>query len=317
MKLQTQIPFQKQDKNRLIDYHSNVFLLGSCFAEHIGEKLQYHKLRSFCNPFGILFHPLAIRNLISNSASEKVFSEQDIFFQNEQWSSFQAHSKLNSITKEDILENLNEQSQLTFKYLKESSHIIFTFGTAWVYRYLKSNEVVANCHKVPQKEFSKELLTVEQIVGFLIETIDLIRNHNPKCAIIMTVSPVRHLKDGFVENTRSKAHLISAIHQVLENNDNCFYFPSYELVMDELRDYRFYNEDLLHPNSAAINYVWEKFQEVWFTDESIAFSKKIDAVQKSLEHKPFNSETVAYKVFLEKLEKEKNTIKASFPHISF
>ena len=317
MKLQTQIPFQKQDKNQLIDYHSNVFLLGSCFAEHIGEKLQYHKLKSLCNPFGILFHPLAIRNVIFNSASEKVFSGEDIFFQNEQWSSFEAHSKLNSIDKREILDNLNEQSQLTFKYLKESSHIIITLGTAWVYRYLKSNAVVANCHKVPQKEFSKELLTVEHLVGLLKEILDLIRNHNPKCAIIMTVSPVRHLKDGFVENTRSKAHLISAIHQVLENSENCFYFPSYELIMDELRDYRFYNEDMLHPNAVAINYVWEKFQEVWFTDEAVSFSKRIDAVQKSLVHKPFNSETVAHKVFLEKLEKEKNTIKASFPHISF
>lgn len=317
MKLQTQIPFKKQHSKNLISYESDILLLGSCFAEHIGEKLQYHKLKNLSNPFGILFHPFGIKNLIFNSVNERVFSEEDIFFHNEQWSSFHVHSRLNSINKEDLLKNLNKQSQLTFKYLKESSHIIITFGTAWVYRHLKSNEIVANCHKVPQKEFTKELLTVEQIVNFLKDTIDLIRKQNPSCNFIFTVSPVRHLKDGFVENTLSKAHLITAIHKILENKGNCFYFPSFEILMDELRDYRFYNEDMLHPNPVAINYVWEKFQQVWFTDDAVSFSKRIDAVQKSLEHKPFNPKTDAHKTFLETLEKEKNNIKASFPHISF
>ena len=316
MKLQTHIPFQKQSDN-LISYHSDVLLLGSCFAEHIGEKLHYHKLKSLCNPFGILFHPKAIETLIGSSVEGTKYSEEGVFFHQEQWHSFDAHSKLSSSSKEALLERLNVLREQTFKQIKKATHVIVTLGTAWVYRFLKSDSIVANCHKVPQQEFSKELLSVEEISESLSRIIGLITTTNPNCTIIFTVSPVRHLKDGFVENTRSKAHLISAIHKTLEIHTACFYFPSYELMMDELRDYRFYNEDMLHPNPVAVNYIWDKFQQVWFTDEARAFSKRIDAVQKSLEHKPFNPQSKSHQDFLRKLDLEKSDILAQFPHITF
>lgn len=317
MKLQTQIPLKKQYSNNLINYESDILLLGSCFAEHIGEKLKYYKLKNLSNPFGILFHPLAIKNLLSHAINKREFSEADIFFHNEQWHCFDTHSDMDSASKEVLIQTLNQQRRLLFEQLQKSTHVILTLGTAWVYRFLKTDKVVANCHKVSQKEFSKELFSVIEVVEILLETTSLIKKINPKCKILFTVSPVRHLKDGFVENTRSKAHLIAAIHQVLEIEGECFYFPSYELVIDELRDYRFYNEDMLHPNPIAINYIWQKFQEVWFTEDAISFSKRIETVQKSLNHKPFNPESEAHKIFLENLVYEKNQIKALFPHISF
>lgn len=316
MKLQTQIPLQKQS-NHLISYESDVLLLGSCFAEHIGEKLQYHKLKSLCNPFGILFHSKAIENLVVNSVQEHNYSKETVFFHSGQWHSFDAHSKLSSDHQDELLKQLNELSKLTFRQIKKSTHVMVTLGTAWVYRFLKTKALVANCHKVPQQEFSKELLSIQEISESLSRIIDSIKLNNPDSTLIFTVSPVRHLKDGFVENSRSKAHLIAAVHKVVEAYNNCFYFPSYELVMDELRDYRFYNEDMLHPNPVAINYIWEKFQEVWFTNEALSFSKRIDAIQKSLEHKPFHPKSSAHQDFLKRLEQEKEAIMALFPHISF
>lgn len=318
MKLQTPLPFQKQKDALLIDYNSSILLLGSCFAEHIGEKLQYHKLQSLCNPFGILFHPLAIRNLVFNAVNKNKFSEADIFFHNEQWHSFDAHSRLDSPNKKKLIEILNLKNEMVLEQLKQSTHLILTLGTAWVYRFLKTTKVVANCHKVPQKEFDKKLLSVNEIIKSLEETISMVTGINPNCKILFTVSPVRHLKDGFVENSRSKAHLVTAIHQILETRDTgCFYFPSYEIMMDELRDYRFYNEDMLHPNPMAINYIWDQFQNVWFTEEALSLSKRIEAVQKGMNHKSFNPKSAAHKTFLRKLEQEKKAITAAFPYITF
>lgn len=322
MKLLTQIPFHKQENNLLINYNSSILLLGSCFAEHIGEKLEYYKLKNLSNPFGILFHPLAIKNLVFNAINKKEFSKAHIFLQNEQWHCFDAHSRLDSTSKELLIETLNQQNKLVLDQLETSTHLIITLGTAWVYRFLKTNEVVANCHKVAQKEFSKELLSVTEIIEILSEIYSMVKGINPICKIIFTISPVRHLKDGFIENTRSKAHLIAAVHQFINlqseiGSQQLFYFPSYEIIMDELRDYRFYNEDLLHPNPIAVNYIWQKFQETWFSEEAISFSKRIEAVQKSLNHKPFNAESKAHKIFLENLDQEKTQIKAFFPHISF
>ena len=259
MKLQTTITLQAQQHNQ-IDYDSSIFLLGSCFVENIGHKLDYFKFQNLQNPFGILFQPIAIEKLITNAVNEKEYTEGDIFFHNEQWHSFDAHSKLSQASNQDFIADLNKQINLTAKQLNNSSHIIITLGTAWVYRHINTDALVANCHKVPQKKFLKELLTVNEITESLQSIVELIRSVNKKASILFTVSPVRHLKDGFVENTQSKAHLIAGIHQVVEPRHHLHYFPSYEIMMDELRDYRFYAEDMIHPNQTAINYIWEKFK---------------------------------------------------------
>lgn len=314
MKLQTKIPLVKQSKNQ-IDYNSNVLLFGSCFSENIGKKLDYFKFQNLQNPFGILFHPKAIETLISNAIKNKAYSEEDVFLNNGQWHCFDAHSKLSNTSKEDLIFYLNSEIKLTSEAIQNSTHIIITLGTAWVYRDIKTDSIVANCHKVPQKQFSKELLSVQEITNSLKNILSLIKSINNDASVVFTVSPIRHTKDGFVENTQSKAHLITAIHQVINNKS--FYFPSFEIMMDELRDYRFYNEDMIHPNQVAINYIWDKFKTVWVSDESLKTMKDVDVVQKGLQHKSFNPKSQVHQQFLQNLEAKINTLKSQFLHIEF
>lgn len=314
MKLQTQIPLEKQSKN-LIDYHSNLLLLGSCFVENIGKKLDYFKFQNLQNPFGILFHPKAIETIIAGAIEKRQYSEKDIFFYNEQWHSFDAHSKLSNPSKETILLNLNSQLGLTNQKIHKASHVIITLGTAWVYRFFTSKNIVANCHKVPQKQFSKELLSVEEIIQSLENMVCLMKKVNPELAIIFTVSPVRHFKDGYIENTQSKSHLITAIHSILK--DNIHYFPSYEIMMDELRDYRFYAEDMIHPNNLAIEYIWNKFKEVWISEDSNKIMDEVDIIQKGQQHKPFNPNSESHLAFLKNLEISKQQLELKLPFIKF
>lgn len=319
MKLQTQIPLQKETKNP-INYQSKMVLLGSCFSENIGEKFDYFKFQHLQNPFGIFFHPKAIEKFIQQVVSKKVFTENDVFFENERWHSFDAHSSLSSQNKETLLSNLNSRIEHTHEALKNTTHLIITFGTAWVYRFLETDEIVANCHKIPQRRFQKELLSVNDISEIIIKITTLLKTINPSITLIFTVSPVRHLKDGFVENTQSKSHLIAGIHQAMQQSSSEIsmnYFPSYEIMMDELRDYRFYAEDMIHPNQTAINYIWEKFINACFTEDSVAIMNEIEAIQKGLLHKPFNEKSVQHQVFLENLAKKKEQLQQQFPFIQF
>ena len=279
MIFQTHIPLKKQ-KHHLINYNSKLLLLGSCFSENIGNKLSYYKFQTQQNPFGILFHPKAIETFITKVINEEKYTESDVFFHNERWHCFDAHSVVSSTSKEELLNTLNTNINSTYQHLKNTSHIIITLGTAWVYREIATDTLVANCHKIPQKKFLKELLTVEEVSESLEAINSLIKSINPETTIIYTVSPVRHIKDGFIENQRSKAHLLSAIHQVVESRNNTHYFSSYEIMMDELRDYRFYAEDMIHPNQTAIDYIWEKFSEVWFSEQAIETTKEVETIQR-------------------------------------
>ena len=315
MKLQTKIPLKRKTQN-LIDYQSKILLLGSCFSENIGDKLSYFKFQSIQNPFGILFHPKAIENLITNTSNKKVYSSDDLIYQNEIWHSFDAHSSLSSASENELLNKLNVAISLTNKKIKEASHIIITLGTSWVYRYIETDTIVANCHKIPQKKFLKELLSVSEISESLARSISLIKSLNSDAAVIFTVSPVRHLKDGFIENTQSKSHLIAAIH-TLVNEQDVSYFPSYEIMMDELRDYRFYAEDMIHPNKTAINYIWRKFIDTWFSEETKSIMKEIDEIQKGLLHRPFHEDSKLHQQFLLKLEQKKSSLQERLPFINF
>jgi len=316
MNLQTNITFKPQEFNQ-IDYNSKMLLLGSCFSENIGEKFDYFKFIKLQNPFGILFHPLAIETFVTNAINEKEYTKDDIFFHNEQWHCFDAHSRLSYTSEDLILQNLNEHTKQTSHFLKEASHIIITLGTAWAYRYIETDTYVANCHKIPQKRFLKELLSIEQISEALDAIMSLVKSINPKAAFIFTVSPVRHTKDGFVENTRSKSHLISAIHNIVEPRKHIYYFPSYEIVMDDLRDYRFYNEDMLHPNKTAINYIWQCFQKSWISEDTQKMMKAVDEIQKGITHRPFNPKSEAHLAFLQQLEQKKTLVNSRFSHITF
>jgi hypothetical protein len=277
--------------------------LGSCFAENISSKLDYYKFQSYCNPFGIIFNPVSIERLINRVVSNTYFKEEDVFFYNENWHCYELHSQLSNPDKEDFLFSINELIDRTRQKIAQASQIIITYGTAWVYRLLESQEIVANCHKMPQKEFDKELLSIPLIELSISNTIAMIRSINPSVNFIFTISPVRHIKDGFVENQLSKSHLFTALHAVLIDKDtNLNYFPSYEIMMDELRDYRFYTEDMLHPNQVAINYIWERFVEANVSLRSKETMMEVDSIQKSLQHRSFNSGSDSHQKFEAKLK---------------
>ena len=314
MKLQTQIPLKKAENQ--IDYNSQLVVLGSCFANNIGDKLAYYKFRALQNPFGVLFHPLAIENLISRAIQEESYTGEEVFFLNERWQCYDAHSDLSSVAIEDLLGSLNSGLSKTKLYINKASHIFITLGTAWTYQLKESGKEVANCHKVPQLAFKKELLSIEKIVQSLEAIIHQIQTINTKTQIVFTVSPVRHLKDGFLENQLSKAHLISAVHQIIKKG-KALYFPSYELMMDELRDYRFYGNDLVHPNDLAITYIWEKFVSVWIAQEAWPTMEKVAAVQSGLNHRPFNPESLKHQEFLKALDQKITYLQKKYPYMKF
>ncbi len=312
MEFRTKVPITPQEPK--IGYSSKVLLLGSCFVENIGKKLDYFKFPNLLNPFGILFHPAAIHNFLKRVKSQHTFTEADIFYHNEAWHSYEAHSDLNSVEKQEILNKLNAAVQETADFLRSATHVIITPGTAWGYRLKESGEMVANCHKVPQSNFSKEITEAQNA---LFETAAIVKELNPEAQVIFTVSPVRHLKDGFVENQLSKAKLITAIQEIVASEDHCAYFPSYEIMMDELRDYRFYAEDMVHPNQVAVDYIWEKFQEAWIASEASEVMKKIDTIKKGLSHRPFNEASEAHQKFRRDLQQKIEKLEKEYPEIKF
>jgi hypothetical protein len=289
----------------------------------MSEKLDYFKLQNSCNPFGILFHPLAIEKLITFAVAQKVFTEADIFFHNERWHCYDVHSVLSNGDSTELLKDLNTIIQSMMKEISEATHVIITYGTSWVYRNKESNEIVANCHKVPQKQFEKHLLSIAVIQKSIQNTIYLIQSINPEVKIVFTISPVRHLKDGFVENQQSKAYLISALREALlqlvsvSPAGNFGLFPSYEIMMDELRDYRFYAEDMLHPNQVAIDYIWKRFKETNISETAFATMEEVETIQKSLSHKPFNPNSESHQKFEAKLKNKIATLVSQYSFMKF
>ena len=298
-----------------IDYNAKIMSIGSCFAVNMAAKLDYYKFQNSCNPFGIIFNPISIEKLIERSVNKQFFTEKDIFFHNDLWHCFEVHSELSNPNKEAFLLLLNQLIDSANQQIKASTHFQITCGTAWVYRYIESDKIVANCHKVPQKQFTKELLAIDSIEKSIIKTIDLIRAVNPEAKFVFTVSPVRHIKDGFVENTLSKAHLISAIHKVLR--EFAIYFPSYEIMMDELRDYRFYAEDMLHPNQLAIDYIWKRFKESIILKTALVVMEEVETIQKGLAHRSFNPESENHQKFVAKLQIRITKLHSEYSFIKF
>lgn len=314
MNLQTQLSFKPSQSQ--FGYEDSLLLLGSCFSENIEKKLSYHKFQSTTNPFGIIFNPIAIERLIQDAILDKTYTEEDVFELDGIWKSFYAHSTKNALSRLGAVIHLQEAQRLLREQLLKASHLILTLGTAWVYRHKSSGEIVANCHKVPQKEFSNELLSISDITSSLSKVLELIKKFNSKITIVFTVSPVRHIKDGFIENTRSKAHLLSAVHQ-LTNDSDITYFPSYELMMDELRDYRFYKSDMLHPSEQAVDYIWDKFIKVYAFAKAQHTLKEVDIIQRGLSHRPFIPDSDQHKQFIAQLKKRIATLQKKHSHINF
>jgi hypothetical protein len=316
MQLHTPIPIQKS--NNPINYNSKIVLLGSCFAENMSEKFDYFKFQSSVNPFGIIFNTISIEKLIHRAIHKIEFNENEVFFHNELWHCFEVHSQLSDFSKELVISKLNHLLHQFRIQIEEATHIIITYGTSWVYRNKTSGEIVANCHKVAQNQFDKEILSIEVTEKSIQNTIHLIQSVNSNCNFTFTVSPVRHSKDGFVENQVSKAYLISAIYSTINHQLSTInYFPSYEIMMDELRDYRFYAEDMLHPNQQAINYIWEQFFQTQIEEDNIPIMQEVCSIQRALKHKPFNPNSESHQKFLANLNEKISKMQEKIPFLQF
>ncbi|MBX2842830.1 MAG: GSCFA domain-containing protein [Flammeovirgaceae bacterium] len=280
-----------------INLHDSVLLLGSCFSENIGNKLIDHKFQTKSNPFGIIFNPVSIFNLLECALKAHNFEEEKLINTGEKWVHYDYHSSFNAQKKEVLIEHIKASLNQTNEFVRNTKYLILTFGTAYVYRLKLSKEIVANCHKMPSSLFEKELLSIDQITA----SFKSIHKLLPKdIKIILTISPVRHIKDGFTNNFMSKSTLRMACHQIEAEFPNIHYFPSYEIMMDDLRDYRFYNSDMLHPSEVAVEYIWEKFSNAFFTDETKAFIHRWEKLIKALNHRPFQKESKEYQQFLRK-----------------
>lgn len=285
-----------------IKYGQKLFLIGSCFTEEVGSKLIKNKFEVMQNPAGILFNPISIFDAIQSCVSDSTPDEQDILYHNELWHSWKHHSRFSHPAKEAMLAGIRKATAEAHEYLSKADWVMITLGSAFVYERLAANDkatysVVANCHKVPPDKFHRRLLSVEEVGKALQGIFSAVRSINATVKFILTISPVRHLREGFIDNNRSKAALIQAVHGATNNHD-VLYFPSYELVIDDLRDYRFYAEDLAHPNYAATQYVWEKFVEAAMDEASKALMKEINRLNAARSHKPFHPASEAHKRFL-------------------
>lgn len=285
MQFRTQLKMAPQ----VLDFnHKNKILtIGSCFTENVGGRLQANEFQLYVNPFGILFNPISIeknlRNAIKQEIDERLLVERDQFFYH-----YDYPSKFFAPAKNLLLDRIAAQQ---FKFKTDWSSIdrlIITFGTSWVYRHLESNEIVANCHKIPQVQFRKELLDLNLLKPLYLNLLTEMKVQNPSLQILLTVSPVRHTKDGLHENNLSKSILLLLSDYLVKNLDFVRYFPAYELIIDDLRDYRFYREDMIHPTEQAISYVYDRFKEVYFSDKTKEIVKLTDELMKLHSHRALN-----------------------------
>jgi len=315
LRLQTQVKIKPPGFN--INYSDIVFLFGSCFSDNIGKQLSRFKLNSFANPFGVLYNPASIADSIALLLEKDRFTEEDLEKYNDLWFSYNHHTLFSDTNKLNCLNKINDSFISAKKKFKDASIIILTFGTAWIYRNKETGNVVANCHKIPAKHFTREYLSYEKITEILSKTFDKIITNNPQVNIITTISPIRHWKDGAVDNNRSKASLVLAIKELEKLFSQLYYFPVYEIFMDELRDYRFYASDMLHPSEFAIEYVWEKFQDTFFEINTREKLNEIQKVVKSFEHKVIAHNNNSYKNFINNLISKAEELMIKYPEISF
>jgi hypothetical protein len=275
-----------------ISHDSRIMLIGSCFSNEIGNKLSQSGFHTLVNPFGTLFNPYSIGKSLTTAVRNKKFDSSDFFEQHGLWHSYKLHSKFSGIHLNESIEKINASIDEANKYIFNTDVLIITLGTAWVYELKEDGKIVANCHKMPQQIFEKRKLGINEIISEYTHIIERLKGANQKLKIIFTVSPVKHLRDGFVENNWSKSTLNIAIHELIRRFDFCDYYPAFEIVNDDLRDYRFYKEDMLHPNELATKYVFEHFQNAYFTDETKNIAKEFYQLSKSTEHKSYNTDSV-------------------------
>jgi hypothetical protein len=295
-----------------INHRSKIVTMGSCFAQVIGNRFVENKFDCLSNPFGTIFNPVSIFHLLKQALDNDVEKILNPVERNGTWFNFNSHSDLYGITKEELTHKCIQKTHLVNDFLKNTDTLIITLGTAFVYRLKSTGELVANCHKIPATEFEKELLTVNDIITSFEKFYKYFSISNPTCQIVLTVSPVRHTKDTLPLNAVSKSVLRLACHELSLKHKVINYFPAYEILLDDLRDYRFYKEDMIHPSEVAENYIWDKFAAAYFTSETQTLINDWSKINKAIHHKPFRKGSEEYKKFivdtLSKVERFKNRL---------
>jgi hypothetical protein len=308
---QFKLSFDIPEFSTKIEYGKNILFLGSCFSDEIAVKAKYQGFKVDSNPFGTIFHPLALSRFIKETLSDEAISER-IIQRNDLYLSWDASSSIVGFSPNELISNIQKVRLDWKEKLLSATHLFMTFGTSWGYRLIENNLLVANCHKFPASNFTKELSLQSDIVKEWTETIALLLELNSSLQIVFTVSPVRHIKDGLIENNRSKAILLDAV-RILEQEMNCSYFPSFEIVMDELRDYRFFKTDNVHPNELAINYVWQRFSNCYFSDETVTISKEVLKIRNEEAHRSITPTSEASALQLQKLKEKREKLLIQFP----
>ena len=301
----------------MISHESKMLMIGSCFSEYIGDLLARYKFGVDINPTGIVYNPLSASTCLRALINNNEYQKEDLFETNGRFVSFDHHGQFSDPDPDKCLKRINDRIAKASTQLRNASYIILTFGTAWVYRLADSGRIVSNNHKLPALHFTRELLKKEVIVSHYQELMLEILRLVPNVRFIFTVSPVRHWKDGAPLNMVSKSTLILAIHELTNLFDRAEYFPAYELAMDDLRDYRFYAEDMIHPNSQMTKYIWEKFSGTYFNQETVSLIEKLEGINRALNHKPLFPGSKEHKKFLSKQLEMIDLLENSHPHLDF
>lgn len=308
-------PFEKK-----IYWADKIFLIGSCFTEHISKRLALNKFSIVENPHGILFNPKSIETALKRYADKIEYQASDLFFHNELYGSWEHHGQCSQPNADKALQGMNENVKAGHAILKQCNWVIITLGSSWVYETtglapLQPGVVAANCHKMPAQFFTHRLLSANEVSYSLKNMVEIINSINPDAQIIFTISPVRHNREGLVENNRSKALLISAVHETVQMFKHSFYFPAYELIIDDLRDYRFFAEDMVHPNYQATQYVWEKFVDACMDIDLKKNMQKLARITAAKNHRPLHPQTKQHQQFLQKMVTEAKQLQEQFSFI--
>lgn len=300
-----------------ISHQDFILSVGSCFAEHIGKRLAQYKFSSQLNPFGILYNPISIANNLAYLISDQQFDTPDIFFHQNLWHSFNHHGSFSHPDQTLMLQQLNAQLLFARSFLAKANCLIITLGTANTFVHKDRATIVANCHKLPSQHFYRKMLEPLEICEQMGEVFNQLKAKKPNLKILLTVSPVRHIRDGLLESNRSKARLLLACEQLSKQIKDVYYFPAYELIMDDLRDYRFYKEDLVHPSDMAIDYVWQYFATAFFSTPTTELMQQIEQIVKASEHRPFHMESTAHQDFVKRQMAKIDRLEQQQPYLNF
>lgn len=315
MNLQTPVIFPKASFD--ITHRSTMLLFGSCFSENIGLKLKENKFSVNVNPFGVLYNPFSISRAITRLLDKKEFASEDFVHHNDMYHSFMHHGSFSNSTLTDALTQINTEFSLAATQLEVADFLLITFGTSYVFRWKETGEIVGNCHKIPANQFVRERLTVDEITLTWSKLIKKLLVSNPNLKILFTVSPIRHFKDGAHNNQLSKSILHLSIDNLMQQFPaTAFYFPAYEIMMDELRDYRFYTDDMLHPSQVAQNYIWKRFGESYFSKETQSIIVEWQRIHQSLSHRPNNIYSDTYQKFVHRTIEDIEAFQEKYPFIS-